>query len=212
MKRYVFEVENIGEISDGSHSFNELYDHRCKLFAVICNQNKEFAWKSWLHNDGTMFEDYFIVGISIPYVGDFSYHYHKDYWELFECKDIKKAPEWDGHTSDDITRLFNLWKKPNDKILIITTKENTEAIFIKLVENNEDIQGKIKSSGKYIIHKKDGSRIEILGLGSAINGLRGYKFTKVYLDKNIELNNEQMIILRSICIKDAFGSVSYIDM
>ena len=107
LKKYIFEVEDIGDISDGSHSFKELYDHRCKLFAVICNQNKVRAWKSWLHDDGTMFKDYFIVGITTP-DGDFTYHYHKDNWDLFNVKELDKAPAWDGHTSDDITRLFSL--------------------------------------------------------------------------------------------------------
>ena len=41
MEKYIFEVEDIGDISDGSHSFKELYKHRCILFAVICNQNKD---------------------------------------------------------------------------------------------------------------------------------------------------------------------------
>ena len=53
--RYVFDVDDIGEISDGSHSFQELYYHRCVLFSVICNTYKERAWKSWKHHDGTMF-------------------------------------------------------------------------------------------------------------------------------------------------------------
>lgn len=107
MKKYIFEVNDIGEVSDGSHTFNELYEHRCKLFAVICNQNKYRAWKSWFHNDGTMFKDYFIVGIT-SHAGYFTYHYHKDYWNLFNVKELEKAPEWDGHTAKDIDRLFSL--------------------------------------------------------------------------------------------------------
>ena len=107
MKKYVFEVADIGEISDGSHTFKELYEHRCNLFAVICNSHKDKAWKSWMHSDGTMFEDYFIVGITTK-EGDFSYHYHKDNWDLFEVEELEYAKEWDGHTSKDITRLFSL--------------------------------------------------------------------------------------------------------
>lgn len=54
-----------------------------------------------------MFKDYFIVGITTP-DGDFTYHYHKDNWDLFNAKELDKARVWDGHTSDDITRLFSL--------------------------------------------------------------------------------------------------------
>ena len=98
---------NMGVVTDGSHTFDELYYHRMVLFSVICNQNKEFAWKSWKHDDNTMFEDYFIVGITTP-LGDYSYHYHKDYWENFNVKELNKAPEWDGHLPKDIIRLIAL--------------------------------------------------------------------------------------------------------
>jgi hypothetical protein len=96
-----------GNISDGYHTFDELYYHRMILFAVICNQNKNVAWKSRLHDDGTMFENYFIVGVSTP-KGQFTYHYHLDHWDLFEIKDIPKAQKWDGHTAKDVDRLLSL--------------------------------------------------------------------------------------------------------
>ena len=64
--KHVFKVENKRQISDGSHTFDELYYHRMVLFSIICNQNKECAWKSWKHADGSMYEDYFIVGIDTP--------------------------------------------------------------------------------------------------------------------------------------------------
>jgi len=98
---------NKGSISDGYHTFNELYEHRMFLFAVICKQNKNVAWKSRLHDDGTMFENYFIVGVSTP-KGQFTYHYHLDHWDLFEIEDIPKAPKWDGHTAKDVDRLLSL--------------------------------------------------------------------------------------------------------
>lgn len=95
------------KISDGHHTFKELYDHRMILFSVICNSNKEKAWKSKLHDDGTMFDDYFIVGIETK-EGNFTYHYHIDNWDVFSVKELDRAPEWDGHTSDDIVRLNNI--------------------------------------------------------------------------------------------------------
>ena len=45
LKPYDKKVNN-GEFSDGYHTFNELYYHRMIMFAVICNSNKELAWKS----------------------------------------------------------------------------------------------------------------------------------------------------------------------
>lgn len=101
--------DNIGEFSDGYHTFNELYHHRAILFAVICNQFKNLAWKSKLHSDETMYEDMFIVGINTPQ-GTATYHYNiEPYWDMFDIKELPKAPEWDGHTPDDaIKRIYSL--------------------------------------------------------------------------------------------------------
>ena len=98
----------LGEISDGHHTFNELYHHRMVLFSIICNTHTREAWRSWKHEDGTMFDNYFIVGITTP-KGNYSYHYHKDNWEYFSnVKELEFAPKWDGHKPSDIDRLMSL--------------------------------------------------------------------------------------------------------
>lgn len=99
-----------GDTSDGYHTFNELYYHRLILFSVICKQNKELAWKSKLHDDGTMYDNYFIVGMKTP-EGDYSYHYDMKYYDLFDVKELEKAPVWDGHKPDDVTRLLSIIKE-----------------------------------------------------------------------------------------------------
>ena len=108
LKPYDKKVNN-GEFSDGYHTFNELYYHRMIMFAVICNSNKELAWKSWKHHDDTMYDDYFIVGIDTP-DGQYSYHYHKDFWNTFNVRELDYAPKWDGHKPEDIPRLLSLVK------------------------------------------------------------------------------------------------------
>lgn len=107
MKEFKFLVEEIGNISDGYHTFNELYRHRMILFSVICNQNKQLAWKSKLHKDGTMFKNYFIVGITTT-KGQYSYHYHVDNWDYFNVKELEFAPEWDGHKPEDVERVLSI--------------------------------------------------------------------------------------------------------
>lgn len=102
-----FNIYKNGEISDGSHTFDELYHHRMMLFAVICNTHTQRAWKSWKHHDGTMFNNYFIVGVNTP-EGQYSYHYHEDNWDYFDVKELEFAPEWDGHQPKDINRLLSL--------------------------------------------------------------------------------------------------------
>lgn len=93
-------IKNTGKISDGYHTFDELYHHRAVLFAMICNQNKHLAWKSKLHNTGDMYEGMFIVGIRTPY-GQVTYHYDLPYWDIFKVEELEKAPEWDGSTPND---------------------------------------------------------------------------------------------------------------
>lgn len=107
MFKFEFEVERKGLISDGYHTFDELYHHRMILFSVICNQNKNKAWKAKAHHDGTMYDEYFIVGIE-TLEGQYTYHYHLDNWNYFKVKEIEFAPEWDGHKPEDITRLLSL--------------------------------------------------------------------------------------------------------
>ena len=99
----------IGDLSDGYHTFNELYHHRAILFSVICNMFQDKAWKSKLHDTGDMFEDMFIVGIETP-SGQATYHYDiNPYWDIFKVKELERAPKWDGHTpSEAIERISKL--------------------------------------------------------------------------------------------------------
>ena len=57
------------EISDGNHTFEELYRHRITLFCTLCNLLPEISWKSKKHFDeenDPMFDDSFIAGINTP--------------------------------------------------------------------------------------------------------------------------------------------------
>ena len=107
----VIQVPNtgIGDVSDGYHTFNELYHHRAVLFSVICNLMPEKAWKSKQHDTGDMYDGMFIVGIETP-EGQATYHYDiYPYWDMFNVKEVERAPKWDGHTpSDAIERIGTL--------------------------------------------------------------------------------------------------------
>lgn len=109
--------DNIGEFSDGYHTFNELYHHRAVLFSVICNMFPERSWKSKLHDTGDMFGGMFIVGIETEH-GQATYHYDiEPYWNMFKVKELEKAPKWDGHTSTDaIQRIGNISTKGYRKL------------------------------------------------------------------------------------------------
>lgn len=77
----------------------------------------DIAWKSKLHDTGDMYDGMFIVGIETPQ-GQATYHYDIDpYWEMFEVKELERAPMWDGHSPQDaINRISEILIK-NDGIV-----------------------------------------------------------------------------------------------
>ena len=121
----------IGDLSDGYHTFNELYHHRAILFSVICNTFKDRAWKSKKHDDGSMFDNMFIVGIDTP-EGQATYHYDiKPYWDMFQVKELPNAPKWDGHTSKEAIRRIGTLK--TDTIISLPCKAGDTVYYF-----NED--------------------------------------------------------------------------
>ncbi len=106
-----------GYTSDGYHTFNELYAHRNELFVALMQENgcKDKAWFSKKHADGTMFEGMFIAGLNLP-AGVITYHLENKYLRNFRfIKELDKAPEWDGHTSEDVIYRLGLFNnKPVD--------------------------------------------------------------------------------------------------
>ena len=96
---------DLGEVSDGYHTFDELYEHRTVLLAALVNMihskvegDELKTFKSWKHHDGTMYDGMFIVGIWTKQ-GWITYHCCEKFWDYFGCQEIEHAPEWDGHTS-----------------------------------------------------------------------------------------------------------------
>lgn len=111
----VAKVDDIGEVSDGFHTFNSLYEQRMILFAALVKAYKDKSWKSYRHEDGEYCfgGGWFIVGIDTP-EGSYTYHYENKYWDMFDCTDLPRAKHWDGHTEADAeVRLMSL--KPERK-------------------------------------------------------------------------------------------------
>ena len=106
-----------GKTSDGYHTFDELYHHRAVLFSVVVRDHAELAWKSKLHHDGTMYDGMFIVGIETPQ-GQATYHYDIDpYWDMFDCQEFERAPEWDGHTPSEAIERISILGRETCEIL-----------------------------------------------------------------------------------------------
>lgn len=135
------------KVSDGYHSFGELYFHRMILFSIVCKIFKKFSWKSKKHHDNTMYDNYFIVGIDTD-EGQYSYHYHLDYWDHFcEIKELEKSTEWDGHTPDNIIRLLSLFKNKDITMENINTNLSEGKYLLAalsiMTTSDFTIQGKI---------------------------------------------------------------------
>lgn len=84
-------------ISDGYHTFGELYAHRRALTAALAALTPG-SWRSKAHHPDSdpIFAGYFIVGIPTP-GGPITYHYELQHWDDFAAlPEVKHAPEWDG--------------------------------------------------------------------------------------------------------------------
>ena len=131
-----FELEGTEEMeaSDGYHTFGELYENRITLFIALCkkvNQEDEtkkalkafkegFAfdrsgwirkvWRSKIHSDGSSYDGWFILGINKDKGSQITYHLPLSRWgETTFAETLDKAPEFDGHTNQDVLeRIKNL--------------------------------------------------------------------------------------------------------
>ena len=122
-------MEDKGNISDGYHTFNELYDHRITLFIALCKKvnmeddmNKSMrafkegfafdisgwkrkVWRSKRHSDGELAfgGTWFVLGINKEAGTQITYHLPIERWEETNFAEaMSKAPEWDGHSSADV--------------------------------------------------------------------------------------------------------------
>lgn len=112
---------NIGAISDGYHTFDDLYYFRMLYNAAFFNlffENGGRVFKSPRHSDGKLCFDggWFIVQAYVP-IGDNEYaqisnHYEMKYWHMFKVEALDQAEEWDGHSEKDVQdRLMNYIKR-----------------------------------------------------------------------------------------------------
>lgn len=98
---------DVGEVSDGYHTFNELYAHRCVLFACLMKSYKSLSWKSRKHDDGSSYEGWFVAGIDLS-SGTVTYHLPDSYWDKLNVEELDNA-KYDGHTSIDVLARLTSW-------------------------------------------------------------------------------------------------------
>ena len=97
------EQTDMGEVSDGYHTFNELYYYRMLYNAAFFNLlPKAWVHKSKRHHTGEecFGGGWFIVMANLP-TGQISNHYELKDWDLFKIPEKEFADEWDGHTPQE---------------------------------------------------------------------------------------------------------------
>lgn len=121
IKEKVSNDEDPGKISDGYHTFNELYEYRllynASMFNELAKQNLYDVHKSRLHSDGTVpfgNPDYFIVVAELP-TGQISNHYKMKDWDLFDIPVKDKANKYDGHSPKDVAERLRKFLTPKPK-------------------------------------------------------------------------------------------------
>lgn len=111
-----------GEVSDGYHTFNELYEHRfllfCGMAAIAFSKGRQYCWKSKTHwIDGELqpvWDGWFVAGIELQCASGpkmITYHLPLEYWDLFDGIEREQAPPHDGHTSQDVIERLKEWLK-----------------------------------------------------------------------------------------------------
>ena len=106
MKTDNFNPENI---SDGYHTFKELYEFRmlynANLFNSWSGSGEVNVYKSKRHDDNLLCfgGGWFIVVADLP-SGQISNHYEYKDWDLFNIPEFDKSPlKFDGHSSLDVS-------------------------------------------------------------------------------------------------------------
>ena len=113
------EQTDMGEVSDGYHTFNELYYYRMLYNAAFFNLlPKEWVHKSKRHHTGEecFGGGWFIVMANLP-TGQISNHYELKDWDLFQVPEKEFSDEWDGHTPQEAAeRLCKYLQQEQPKV------------------------------------------------------------------------------------------------
>ncbi len=96
-----------GEVSDGYHTFHELYEHRNILWINILNLNPGMAFKTRKNDKGEIWEGWFIGGMNTPF-GQVTYHLPEKHWSHVDVKEVERNSDYDQHSSHDVLERLEL--------------------------------------------------------------------------------------------------------
>jgi predicted DNA-binding ribbon-helix-helix protein len=101
---HIQSLENKGKVSDGYHTFNELYECRNLLFAALVKQLKDKAWKASKNAGGEKWPGLFVVGIFPEEGKQITFHLpEKPFWDILnDITTYDINPFFDGHTAENV--------------------------------------------------------------------------------------------------------------
>ena len=126
---------DMGEVSDGYHTFNELYEYRmlynAALFNEFAKQGLYDVHKSRKHSDGEYpFGDsnWFIVMAELP-TGQISNHYEMKDWDKFQIPEKPLANKWDEHSPRDVANRLTSFTTPKKEVIYPKTYEECLSVL-----------------------------------------------------------------------------------
>ena len=148
-------------ISDGYHTFSELYEHKNKLFITLLNMlgNGDFhVWKSHRHSDNEQCEaGWFIAGFS----DKLSYHLPIEYWDYVKVP-IEERAFWNGSTSQEQAKsILSLFEYGYYRTYIEIDHDRISDMNLKkgdrIIHNMQLFKGTVKKQrGTSVYFHKDG--------------------------------------------------------
>ena len=191
------------KISDGYHTFDELYAFRKMYNAITANLMHQLGIckveKSEKHFDGELCfgGGWFIVSIYLP-TGQISNHYDMVDWDLFQVPVVEKATqEWDGHTPNDVLDRIEKFINNTQNIRVLDVSYGKKLLQTESVKSGEfsidnilvnplihltnqvhDFYNRKKTTGKideFAIFHYNKSMMELSNLNNSLKNLIRYE-------------------------------------
>jgi hypothetical protein len=108
--RVIVKCEDGAEVSDGYHTFDELYEHRFELYLafakLLAETETETIFRCKKHHDGSSYDGWFMLGIDTVAGNQITYHLPLRLWDRADFAEThERSPyPFDGHTSDDVLK------------------------------------------------------------------------------------------------------------
>jgi hypothetical protein len=108
-------AQDLSKLSDGYHTFAELYEHRHALCLALMRAMPRHCWFSLRHANGERpfgGSDWFIIGIEPPGGNSVTYHLPAELYPVAQATgatEMAKGRPWDGHSAADVALRLKEW-------------------------------------------------------------------------------------------------------